>query len=1296
MSRLRNRLHILWLVGLIILGGLVVLLAQKQQKPITRVYQTVLQAKKQAITMSQKPASELVLTSKRDTFTAQEKPTFRVRVGGVKEARSMKHEARSFAKKIKNFVTAHADTPVEVPRMAISFQRTTEKEKTFPGEITKAENGEVQIAPIATMSFMPGKYTLTVASGDRNIEQDFYWGVLAVNTNKSIYIPGETAQIGMAVLDDFGRTKCITGDTDFMVGKVWLTIIAPDGSKEVLSTENKKIIGSGECYERSVTNTPDFKTTYKTRGEGVYKMHVEGQNQNGKRSIDDTFTVQANEPFIVERSSFPTRIYPAKKYPTVLKITANEAFTGDIVERTPAYFTIDCQGCDIQGKNVEYDPQDSNLRRNIHALIWHVSLQKGETKVFTYTFEAPHVSPEFFLLGPVAFYTNRSQEVLFQESRQWQIASDAVVTWDGGGGADTNWNTAANWSSDNLCTAADEVCTFDNTSDNNATINLSITVQGIDINSGYDGTITQSSTYTISLSTSGFDQASGTFAGGSGAVTLSGVSTSDYNVTGGTHTTTSGTTGIFADLTWSAGSFTNAGTIDFKDDGSTLLASTITCSGTIDGTVREAETNYAAAFTLGSGCTITTFNAASSAKAGLFTVNGTMTFNSGTLSLYQNSASLGSSSSLTINSGAVLALQDDFTIASGGSLSNSGTIRFYDDSGAVFGSVITCSTTIGGTVQYNKTIYAGALTVGAGCTITTLTTSAGIAGDVTINGAATMTSGTLSIYQHNLIIGSAGVLTINNGVTVKVQDDLTITSGGSISNSGTIEFYDDSGAVYGSVVTCTSTTIGGTMKLSKSIYAGAFTVSVGCTVTGLQGSGTTKFSDFTFNGTVTLTSGTLNGINGDLLVGASGSLTIDNGATINFYDDLTVTTGGTITNNGSINIIDDATYAPTSTLTCNGANLGNFTVNKANYGASTALGSDCTTANFTRTVGLIGNPASAYTLKVQGNLSLSSTTNIGGANMTISMEGSGTQTINFAATSTTFVSKFQVNKSGGTASLITNNLTVTGQTCTIVEGTFSINGKNLTCATGFTVEDGGNFQLWGTTGIETYTIPTLNSGSTVTYVGDGDASSDTITVTTNMANYHHLTIASTDTQDTYQLGVALDCNGSFTVNSGSTFTTTGTNYNMTIGGSMTNNGTMTLNSNTVTLDTTTTGTITGSGTPAITFNNLTIATANKTVQFGTGKTIKINGIFTITGTVGNNIQIKSDSAGSRWKVDKQGTSAVTYATVTDSGCADNTKDILMDTTNSYGGNNEYCWRFTDLGTRSKGPTRIQGPVRIVH
>lgn len=71
------------------------------------------------------------------------------------------------------------------------------------------------------------------------------------------------------------------------------------------------------------------------------------------------------------------------------------------------------------------------LSTSVNALkhiIWNVDLKKGQMISLGYTFDAPDISPELFLLGPLTF-RDQSNANIFQERRQWQIASDAPTAY---------------------------------------------------------------------------------------------------------------------------------------------------------------------------------------------------------------------------------------------------------------------------------------------------------------------------------------------------------------------------------------------------------------------------------------------------------------------------------------------------------------------------------------------------------------------------------------------------------------------------------------------------------------------------------------------------------------------------------------------------------------------------------------------------------------------------------------------------------------------------------------------------
>ena len=181
-------------------------------------------------------------------------------------------------------------------------------------------------------SFRPGKYTVEISGPNGIIStQEFTWGVLAINTDKSIYLPNQTADIAMAVLDSQGEVVCNAGVT--------LQIIAPSGQETDLSTKDGTIIINPECKIHAVTDKPDYEASYQTGGTGNYSMTLTATTSNGSYSITDGFQVRNSVPFDVQRIS-ATRIYPPDTYPVTIKIHANEDFKGKIVETVPSSFQI--------------------------------------------------------------------------------------------------------------------------------------------------------------------------------------------------------------------------------------------------------------------------------------------------------------------------------------------------------------------------------------------------------------------------------------------------------------------------------------------------------------------------------------------------------------------------------------------------------------------------------------------------------------------------------------------------------------------------------------------------------------------------------------------------------------------------------------------------------------------------------------------------------------------------------------------------------------------------------------------
>lgn len=204
---------------------------------------------------------------------------------------------------------------------------------SFVTERANAQNvAQIALRPLSD-SLRPGKYTLHVTDPDGNTStQDFTWGVLAFNTNKSLYTASESASIALAVLDDEGKMVCDA--------RVQLQISSDTlGIDDTLSTDNGKVTVNPQCMSHALSVTPDYEAVYHLAGVGQYKVKLTAQTKNGTYSIDDSISVVEAVPFDVERVT-ATRIYPANTYPVIFHVQAHQNFTGTVTEYVPADFAV--------------------------------------------------------------------------------------------------------------------------------------------------------------------------------------------------------------------------------------------------------------------------------------------------------------------------------------------------------------------------------------------------------------------------------------------------------------------------------------------------------------------------------------------------------------------------------------------------------------------------------------------------------------------------------------------------------------------------------------------------------------------------------------------------------------------------------------------------------------------------------------------------------------------------------------------------------------------------------------------
>ncbi|MBI4439127.1 hypothetical protein HY640_04300, partial [Candidatus Woesearchaeota archaeon] len=342
------------------------------------------------------PATEMRLSSVKPGFAAYEDAEFIVEYPGKLKVREGLSSATGFV--VADSVSDSSGKDSIAASVKDAYGRTYNS--TI--DVSELDSGKYSLKVRKGRQFKPGKFKFNVEFTKDGFyvkqEQDFTWGVLAVNPHKSIYAPGETAFMSMAVLDDYGRMVCDA--------EVLLSIKDPYGNEQLLAN-GAGVHVSPECNRYGETSLPDYYANYTVGPEGAYTVNITARTKNGERSLMDSFLVSKKRPFDLVRNA-PTRIYPRIKYPVSIGITANQDFEGEIKEVVPSSFAVLGQS--------GFWIQDSEEEK---ILSWQVSLRKGGFLQLNYTFDAPDVTPQAYRLGPLQIGS-------FKESRQWSIASDAL------------------------------------------------------------------------------------------------------------------------------------------------------------------------------------------------------------------------------------------------------------------------------------------------------------------------------------------------------------------------------------------------------------------------------------------------------------------------------------------------------------------------------------------------------------------------------------------------------------------------------------------------------------------------------------------------------------------------------------------------------------------------------------------------------------------------------------------------------------------------------------------------------
>lgn len=328
------------------------------------------------------------------------------------------------------------------------------------------------------------------------------------------------------------------------------------------------------------------------------------------------------------------------------------------------------------------------------------------------------------------------------------------------------------------------------------------------------------------------------------------------------------------------------------------------------------------------------------------------------------------------------------------------------------------------------------------------------------------------------------------------------------------------------------------------------------------------------------------------------------------------------------------------------------------------------------------NPASPYTLTVLGNVSMdlgASVNRSGGDNMILLLDGANEQTMSMDSdTRSLWDSPIVFDSDTGVR--LTDHVATTS-TCSLSSGYLNLNGFNLECDGGLTVNAGTTLIMQGD---ETVTLAGDTTAGSITYVGDNDGEIDTYTIN-EFASLNNLTIDATDGLDVFELSEALDVGGNVTIDSGTLDAGSATAYNMNVAGDWVDgDGVFAPRSSTVTLDGTSQA-ISGS----TNFYRLSkTVTSPDTLTLGSGSTVAISNQLTLQGAdADNQLSLRSSTPGVSASINPSGSRTISALDVQDINNANETA-INCETDCTDSGNNTN-WDFANPGvTLSKSTATV--------
>lgn len=339
--------------------------------------------------------------------------------------------------------------------------------------------------------------------------------------------------------------------------------------------------------------------------------------------------------------------------------------------------------------------------------------------------------------------------------------------------------------------------------------------------------------------------------------------------------------------------------------------------------------------------------------------------------------------------------------------------------------------------------------------------------NLTVSNSGTKTmSGTCTVYNNTLI---------NTGCTLvgpSGADVLTLSSGfaGTMTINGTGVFSDGGGSHFFNGPTWTA----GTSSGSGSSGTVIFNRNNAQTLAGGQ------FNNLSFTSSGNIIVSAASAVTGSTtvnLTAPANTITLNNNVSItgnNTVGVFTLAANHTMNVNGTNNCPSGfAAYALDATTTTNytqafdqvvgGISYGNLTLNTVSV--KTLAGDIIVLGNLNFGTSTLDVSASNYSITVGGNYNNNNTgslrSNGGNHAGTLTLDGSGAQNINNGGSGSKSIYNLVISKSAGTASVVTNNLTVLND-LSITSGAFTLNGFTGNVGGSLLISGGGSNTPSGT------------------------------------------------------------------------------------------------------------------------------------------------------------------------------------------------------------------------------------------